>query len=254
MCAVVDLNRDNVDEVLWGERCIELDHGRQLFCADANSYHGHSDIAQPIFNRKTNSWSFFTCREKHLESAPRIALYNSEGERVWGAIDEGHIDMGWAARLGNKGEHRVMGIRIGNKVAGPDGFLRGGIDELVYDAESGEPVNPPVSVFETIPVDLNGDGCHMLVKGMGEQSEAAVLDNQGNVAAELGGTVAMASKFLNLPGEQILIYHEDGTVRVWHDADAEDSADALARYTHPFYRTNQKLTATGYNLVNLGGI
>ena len=29
---------------------------------------------------------------------------------------------------------------------------------------------------------------------------------------------------------------------------------ALPRYAHPFYNSNQRLTACGYNLFNLGGI
>lgn len=33
VCPVVDIDGDDVDEVLWGERCIEFDKGRQLFCA-----------------------------------------------------------------------------------------------------------------------------------------------------------------------------------------------------------------------------
>jgi len=64
----------------------------------------------------------------------------------------------------------------------------------------------------------------------------------------------MASKFLDLPGEQLLAYAPDGTLRIWADRNAEDSPAALARYAHPFYRTNQRLTAVGYNLINLAGI
>ena len=45
---VMDLNDDGVDEVLWGERCIELDKGTELFCADRDVYHGHSDVVQPF--------------------------------------------------------------------------------------------------------------------------------------------------------------------------------------------------------------
>ena len=44
MCPVVDVNHDGVDEILWGERCIEIQFGKQLFCADETTYCGHSDI------------------------------------------------------------------------------------------------------------------------------------------------------------------------------------------------------------------
>jgi hypothetical protein len=64
----------------------------------------------------------------------------------------------------------------------------------------------------------------------------------------------MASKFMDRPGEQILCYYPDGTIRIWADRNAQDSPLAKARYDHRFYRANQKLTATGYNVINLGGI
>jgi hypothetical protein len=41
---VVDINHDGIDELLWGERCIELDSGTQVFCADGEIWQGHSDI------------------------------------------------------------------------------------------------------------------------------------------------------------------------------------------------------------------
>lgn len=66
--------------------------------------------------------------------------------------------------------------------------------------------------------------------------------------------VAMVSKFINYPGEQILSYYPDGGIIFWRDENARDTKEAVARYQHPFYVRNQKLTATGYNLLNLGGI
>jgi hypothetical protein len=71
----------------------------------------------------------------------------------------------------------------------------------------------------------------------------------------VGGLTAMASKFIDHPGEQILSYsHETGKVMVWADRNAKDNALANERYNHPFYRINRRLTACGYNLFNLGGI
>ena len=34
MSPIVDINNDGIDELLWGERCIELDKRKMLFCAD----------------------------------------------------------------------------------------------------------------------------------------------------------------------------------------------------------------------------
>jgi hypothetical protein len=64
----------------------------------------------------------------------------------------------------------------------------------------------------------------------------------------------MASHFLDRPGEQVLAYYPDGTLRIWSDRHAADSPAAQSRYAHPFYRANQRLTATGYNLINLAGL
>lgn len=81
-----------------------------------------------------------------------------------------------------------------------------------------------------------------------------MLDRTGKAIGNVGGHVPMASKFMDRPGEQILCYSPDGTIRVWADCNASDAAAAQARYAHRFYRANQKLTATGYNLANLGGM
>jgi hypothetical protein len=55
-------------------------------------------------------------------------------------------------------------------------------------------------------------------------------------------------------GEQLLAYYGDGTLRVWADGNAEDSPGAISRYQHPFYRTNQRLGASGSNLGVLSGL
>src|SRR5690606_28419560 len=68
---VVDINSDGVDELLWGERGIELDKGTELFCADENTWEGHSDIIQPVYNYAEKNWGFFTCRESIQKLAPR---------------------------------------------------------------------------------------------------------------------------------------------------------------------------------------
>ena len=109
------------------------------------------------------------------------------------------------------------------------------------------------SVYGTLPVDLNGDGYHELVRGIPGQ-DGAVLDRRGNALGCVGASVAMLSKFLDHPGEQLLAYHPDGTLQVWGDRKAQDSRQALARYTHPLYAANQRLTGVGYNLPNLGGL
>ena len=165
----------------------------------------------------------------------------------------GHIDMGWAARIGENGEHIVMAVRIGAKSAGPQGFFRQETEEFMYKAFTGEKYSLPYSVFCTLPVDLNGDGVHELVRGLAE-GNGEVIDRKGRVIGNIDGSAAIASKFMDHPGEQILSYGRDGIIRVWADRNAKDSIQALERYKHPFYKANQRLTATGYNVVNLGGL
>lgn len=252
MCPIVDINHDNIDELFWGERCIELDTGKELFCADRDTYRGHSDVIQPVLDQSHNKWFIFTCRES-TNVSPRVALFDDMGKRIWGDVDRGHMDMGWTARIGDNGEHIAMAIRIGGKTAGPKGFFRKEVDEFTYDALSGQKHSLPFSVFCTLPVDLNGDGIHELVRGLAE-GNGDILDNKGRIIGNINGSAAIASKFLNHPGEQILCYHLDGTVCIWADRKAKDTVEALRRYSHPFYKANQKLSATGYNIVNLGGI
>jgi hypothetical protein len=252
MCPVVDIDNDGSDEILWGERCVSLDTGRELFCADRDSYRGHSDVIAPILDRKTNRWYFHTCRETS-GFQPRIVTFNDRGGRVWGDLDKGHMDMGWVARLGPQGEHISMAIRIGSKSAGPKGFFRKNVEEFTYESHNGKKIKLDFGVFGTLPVDLNGDGLHELVRG-GAEGNGEVLDRTGRVIGNVGGSVAMVSKFMDHPGEQILCYSPDGTVRIWADKNAKDSATAKWRYSHPFYKANQRLTATGSNRVNLGGL
>jgi hypothetical protein len=259
MCPVVDLNDDGVDELLWGERCIELDAGQELFCADRETYRGHSDIVQPVLDRATGRWSFYTCRESDPLAAPRVAFYDDRGRRIWGAVDRGHIDMGWVARLGDAGELVASAVRIGHKICGPDGRYHTGMTEFILDAltgellREGEPEALDWSTYGTIPADLDGNGVHELVRGRASRN-GEVLDRHGTVLGTVGAPVAMACKFLDRPGEQLLAYYPDGTVRAWGDQNAQDTPRALARYAHPFYRSSQRLFGVGYNLTVLGGI
>lgn len=251
-CAIVDINHDGIDEVMWGERCIELSGGQQIFCADDVVYRGHSDLVQPMLG-PDGRWRIFTIRESHPEASPRVVMFDDLGRRLWGHVDAGHIDMGWVARLGPRGEHVAAAIRIGEKSCGPDGRFHQQMDEFAFDALSGEPMALGFSHYRTLPVDLNGDGRHELVRGL-PSGAGEVLSRDGEVVGTVGGATAMACKFLDRPGEQLLSYHGDGAVRIWADANAHDTPAALQRYAHPFYARNRALTACGYNWVNLGGV
>ena len=251
MCAVVDLANRGVDGVLWGEHYVEFDQGRELFCADGDAYTGHSDIVQPVLDWGANRWVIHTCRERG--EAPRIVCFDHNGQRIWSDLEHGHIDTGWAAHLAVGEEPIVLGVRITDKLRSAEGERRTGTEEFAYRAFTGERVELGFSAYTTIPVDLNGDGVHEFVKGYFE-GDGTVLDGTGRVLGNVGGLSAMACKFIDHPGEQILSYSNDGIVRIWVDRNARDTEVARRRYEHPFYRINQRLTSCGYNLFNLGGV
>lgn len=250
---VVDINNDNIDELFWGERCIELDRGKELYCAAADSWEGHSDIIQPVYDYKLNKWSIFTCRESFNEQDPRLVMYNQEGIQIWGDLSSGHMDTGWAARLGEDGEPYVLGVKVAKKTRTAEGETRSEVVEYIYKAFSGEKVDLKFDVYTSIPVDINGDGIHELVKGYFE-GNGDVIDRNGKILGNIGGLSAMACKFMPAPGEQILSYSKDGWIKIWADINARDNQRALNRYANPFYKINRIQTGNGYNLFTLGGI
>mgnify|MGYP001210656965 CR=1 FL=1 len=250
---IVDLNNDGIDEILWGERCISIDTGEELFCADRDVYRGHSDVIQPLLDPESGRWTIYTVRETDPDASPRVVLFDDQGNRIWGDVDHGHIDIGWVARIGENQRHVAMAIRIGAKSCGPDGRFHQEMDEFTFDALTGRPHKLPFSVYRTIPVDVNGDGYHELVRGM-PTGDGELFDRFGDSFGNVGGTVAMAAKFLDLPGEQILSFSKEGMVRIWADRNAEDSPEALKRYEHPFYQRCLSLYAVGYNLYLCAGL
>jgi hypothetical protein len=258
MCSVFDIDGDNSDEFMWGERCISMETGRSIFVADSALWDGHSDIVQPVLKKSENRWYIYTCRESRGNDTipPRVVLYDDKGKRVWMDIDFGHMDMGWCANLGKDGESFAYALRIGKKVAGEKGFFRIGTEEFMYKTFTGEKVKMPFPLFNTIPIDFNGDGIHELVSASGEQGDRNIYTAEGRIVGNVGqsGMVAISSKFCKIPGEQLLVYYPDGTIRIFADTNANDTELAKSRYNSKFYKSNQKLTATGYNLVNLGGL
>jgi hypothetical protein len=250
---VVDLDGDGHDELFVGERCLSLRDGRELFCCDRDTWRGHSDIVQPVWNAAEQRWYVWTTRESTEKTPPRLVLFDQSGRRVWSAVDQGHMDTGWAARVGPAGEPVVLGVKVGQKVRTAAGERRTGVVCHTFEAFTGRRADLGFDVYTTIPVDLNGDGIHELVKGYFE-GDGTVYDRAGRKLGTTGGLSALHCQFTSRPGEQILSYHPDGTVRIWHDRNAVDTPAARARYAHPFYRANRRLTGVGYNLFNLGGI
>jgi hypothetical protein len=216
---VADIDGDGSDEVMWGERCIRLDDGKELFCCDRESYNGHSDVVQPVFDVASKKFFIYTCRESDDRGSPRVALYDNAGRRVWGAVDKGHIDMGWVARLGENRAYVSMAIRIGNKTCGPDGRYHTNMEEFTFETLSGRPVKLPYSIYRTLPADVNGDGYDELVSGL-TNGTGEIIDRHGATLGNIGGPIALSKQFMDRPGEQLLAYYKDGHVRIWVDEHA----------------------------------
>ncbi len=228
----VDIDHDSSDEFFWGERCLRADTGAEMWCAERETYHGHSDVNCPVLDWDTDRWYMYTCRESE-GGIHRVNLFDDHGEKVWGALDKGHIDMGWVARLGDEGL-TSLAVRVGHKSCGPDGRHHTGTEFFLYDTFTGAPKEVSFDPYKTGPVDLNGDGRHELVQGA-PSGAGNVFDRHGKPAGHIEGTVAMTCKLLDMPGEQMLVYRDDGVVRIIADVNARDSEEALRRYSHPHY-------------------
>ena len=213
---VADINNDGSDEILWGERCISVDSGKQLFICDS-SYHGHSDVVQPVFNWSDSSWVIFTCRESHREAAPRIVTFNSKGDRIWGDVESGHIDIGWVAKIRKDKNPVAMGVKIEEKVAGPDGFFRSGTREYFYDVFTGSRDSLPFSAFSALPADIDGDGISELISARGEQGNGKIYNAEGMILGDLGekSMLVHASRFMDEGGEQLICIYPDGIIKIW---------------------------------------
>ncbi len=250
---VVDIDQDGADEVLWGERCLSLRDGHEVFCIERANWQGHSDMCQPIYDGENHRWLVYINRESDEKIPPRIGLYDVAGKAVWSDVAWGHIHKGWAGRIGLDGRLIANGMRITGQSKDAVGRYYTGITEFVYDAFTGEKLQWPFSLFDTAPVDVDGDGLHEILRGVAA-GDTYLLDRQGKEIAHLGGKVAMNSKILDAPGEQIMIYYPDGTVKIFRDVNAQDSMAALKRYESPVYRRNQYARNIENNICMLGGI
>lgn len=254
-CPVVDYDGDGNDEFFLGERCLRFKDGTPLLIADEHVWDGHSDVISPFRDGPEAPWHLFTARESPYAkpAPPRVVAYGPDGRRIWTALEEGHMDMGWVAWIA-PGRWVAYALRLGGKRAGPQGFERHG-EEFFWDPFTGAPLELPVSVFERFPVDIDGDGLMELIPSSGMQSPDDIVDAEGRVLAVLpdGSRVAHASRFVDsCLGEQLLTFEPQGAVRIW-GVDAPNNAPVPDRFLRHFYQRNRKLSAVGYNYNTLSG-
>lgn len=250
---VVDIDKDGCDEVLWGERCLSLHDGKELFCIEKENWRGHSDMCQPVYDDENDCWMVYVNRESHEQQGPRIGMYDRFGNPIWTAVDWGHIHKGWVGRIGEDGRLVANGMRITGQTKDAVNRYYTGITEFTFDALTGQEIKIPYSLFDTAPVDIDGDGLHEILRGVaGGNTE--LLDRKGNQIFHMGGKVAMNTKILDFPGEQVMIYGPDGKVRVFRDVNAKDCERAKARYRLPYYERNQYARNIENNICMHGGI
>ncbi len=250
---IVDIDGDDVDEVLWGERCISLRDGHELFCIDRDSWRGHSDMCQPVWDKVGKRWLVYCNRESDEQQGPRIGMYDSTGKVLWSDVEWGHIHKGWVGRIGEHGELIANGMRITGQKKDAIGRYYTGITEFVYEAISGEPIHLSFSLFDTAPVDMDGDGLAEILRGVAG-GDTVLLDRQGRKLFHMGGKVAMNSKIIDAPGEQVMCYYPNGDIKLFWDADAVDSSEAKRRYASPVYQRNQYARNIENNICMLGAI
>lgn len=250
---IVDIDQDGCDEVLWGERCISLHDGHELFCIEKDNWNGHSDMCQPVWDNEKGRWLVYINRESDEKIGPRIGMYDQEGNEVWSDVDWGHIHKGWVGRIGKDGRLIANGMRITGQRKDAVGRYYTGITEFVYDALTGEKQELPYSLFDTAPIDIDGDGIHEILRGVAA-GDTYLLDSNGNQIFHFGGKVAMNSKIMDYPGEQVMLYYSEGMVKIFRDEMAEDMPEAIARYKSPFYQRNRYSRNIENNICMLGGI
>jgi hypothetical protein len=241
---IIDTNNDGIDEVLIGERCIDLDKGSELFIMDHNQWDNHSDVVQPIWNNKDNRWYFWTCREKGDDGRrSRAVFFNDKGDPLWSIKEKrGHFHHGWAANIGINGETLVLAARYAINMENAFDFGRPW-EYWVFDAYSGEEVSVPFNPLGR-PFDFNGDGIHEIVVGN------EIVDFTGKIWGNIGedANIINLHKTNNkLQGEQILAWYPDGTVKLWADKNANESEKMREIYKSKYYQQNLKLTGVGYN-------
>ncbi len=258
---VFDFNHDGNDEVLYGEHMVSLKDGKDVICYDRDRYFGHSDIVLPIMHPETKKMYLYTCRESgDYEGCPRVVTFDMETGNVvwediysdeWGHyIDDGHMHIGWVAAVRNMPQSGKPGKlayakRMRNK--------KQLVEHYTYDVFTGEKVDYPFPYpfDQVMPIDINGDGYHEFIKSsqaIAGSSGLEIVDDKGEKVAYVGGHLMDVGKYFDYPGEQFMCFYPyEGVVRLWGDADAQESAIFRERYANGFLKSTMKTRGSGYN-------
>lgn len=241
---ILDIDQDGIDEVLVGEHAVSLDDGHDVFCCDRDSFFGHSDVVLPFHDFKTGKGYLFTCRENgNYEGCPRVVMFDYKGNRIWADVytdpedfSSGHIHGGFVITA--KPDYRRVAVAVHENDT-----------SWAYDAVTGERVTLPFQPRRYHrPIDINGDGYHEYLGWEEGKPTTTVMDSNGQIVYYTGGVLIQIGKWLNFPGEQFLVYYpEEQKVRMWGDAEAENSTFFMKRHADGFHQFMNKMTGCGYN-------
>jgi len=236
---VLDMDKTGVYQFMYGERCISFDDGKELFVLDRDVWYDHSDVVLPFYDKKKDTWNFFTTREKGDDGkVPRSVTFNRNGNHLW-QVDSlwGHWHYGMVGDLGPNGERVAAASRY--LFSGERGGSSAG---NWYDAYTGKIVDIPLP-REGYVLDFNGDGVSEMYNG------GTLYNNKGEkiMTFERGASMVCAYKILDLPGEQLTLSFRDGRVQIWADRNAKESEEMKKRFADPIYKINTKHTAVAYN-------
>jgi len=250
----VDLDGDGADELLWGDRCLDLATGRDRWLAPAWRFDGHTDVIAPgRYLSGPGDWQIYYCREGWSgEGSGGVLLLDSAGECIWADRSLGHVDMGWAARIGPDSSHRFYGLEIGHKEAGRAGFSRAGLREHAY-APDGSGWDSRVPLAYSLPVDWDGDGQHELLYFGGDR-KGQIVKPDGTLLDRLEASPLWGAKICDAPGEQVVCSQRDGRILIYANESARDSDMLLSRCRSKEYDKWLGMFGMGYSLYLLGGL
>lgn len=238
---VFDFNGDGGDEILWGERLMAIDSGKDLHIGSGDGWDRHSDIVMPVFDGKGKFLGVWDCREDRARGVKgqfRCNFYDEKLRIRWGVIDKGHMDRGGVIRIRPDGEKLFWTQEEPSSWTSKD---RKQVPARYFTMKGKEVFLPFKTLQPPRPVDIDGDGVHEIY------FHGVIYNLKGKAlaTAPVSGAV-LAHVRDDLPGEQV-IGCSGSKIVILADPNAKWSEAGKKRYAHPYYNSCLHNAAVGYN-------